>query len=92
MNTGIFTIIAFAIALTGLVLGVVNLVLLLRIGKWLLRTSEEIVRSGRQELSALGQWKQGVERQLGRLEGIVDQPTKAVSQADPQAAVREKTA
>ena len=77
MNTELFSIIAFAIALIGLVLGVVNLILLLRIGKWLLRTSEEIVRSGRQELSALGQWKQGVERQLGRLDGMVTRLTAA---------------
>lgn len=80
MNTELFSIVAFAIALTGLVLGVVNLILLLRIGKWLLRTSEEIVRSGRQELSALGQWKQGVERQLGRLDGMVTALTAAADQ------------
>ena len=77
MNTELFSIIAFAIALIGLVLGVVNLILLLRIGRWLLRTSEEIVRSGRQELSALGQWKQGVERQLGHLDGMVTALTAA---------------
>ena len=77
MNTELLNWITLAVAVAGLVLGVVNLVLLLRIGKWLLRTSEEIVRSGRQELSALGQWKQGVERQLGRLDGMVTALTAA---------------
>ena len=90
MNTQLFSIISFAIALIGLVLGVVNLILLLRIGKWLLRTSEEIVRSGRQELSALGQWKQGVERQLGHLDGMVTQQKSTFSRAESTSAVREK--
>ena len=61
MNTQFFSIIAFAIALIGLVLGVVNLILLLRIGK--------------QVLSDLKQWQLGVERQLGSLDGTVTRLT-----------------
>ena len=66
MNTELFSIIAFAIALIGLVLGVVNLVLVLL-----------LARIVRRDQSALGQWKQGVERQLGRLDGTVTRLTPA---------------
>ena len=69
--------ITLVVAVASFVLGIVNLMLLLRIGKWLLRMGEEVMRTGRQELSALGQWKQGVERQLGRLEGTVTRLTAA---------------
>ena len=68
MNTELFSIIAFAIALIGLVLGVVNLVLVLL-----------LARIVRRDQSALGQWKQGVERQLGRLDGTV---TRLTAEAD----------
>ena len=68
MNTELFSIVAFAIALTGLVLGVVNLVLVLL-----------LARIVRRDQSALGQWKQGVERQLGILDGTV---TRLTAEAD----------
>ena len=71
--------ITLVVAVASFVLGIVNLMLLLRIGKWLLRMGEEVMRTGRQELSALGQWKQGVERQLGHLDGIV---TALTAEAD----------
>lgn len=83
--------ITLGIAVAGLTLGIVNMVLLLLIGKWLVRISKEIMSTGRQELSALGQWKQGVERQLGRLDGMIAQPTSSFSRAESPSAVREKT-
>lgn len=61
MKTELLNWITFAIAVAGLVLGVVNLILLLRIGK--------------QVLSDLKQWQLGVERQLGRLDGTVTRLT-----------------
>ena len=55
MNKDLFDIATMLVAVAGLVLGVVNLVLLLRIGK--------------QVLSDLKQWQLGVEHQLGRVDG-----------------------
>lgn len=63
MKTELLNWITLAVAVAGLVLGVVNLILLLRIGK--------------QVLSDLKQWQLGVERQLGRLEGMVTRLTAA---------------
>ena len=51
--------ITLVVAVASFVLGIVNLMLLLRIGK--------------QVLSDLKQWQLGVERQLGRVDGAVAQ-------------------
>ena len=55
--------ITLVVAVASFVLGVVNLILLLRIGK--------------QVLSDLKQWQLGVERQLGSLDGMVTALTAA---------------
>ena len=90
MKTELLNWITLAVAVAGLVLGVVNLILLLRIGKWLLRKGEEVMRTGRQEQSALGQWKQGVERQLGRLDGTVTRLTAAADRCPGSSDGREE--
>lgn len=55
MNMELLNWITLVVAVASFVLGIVNLMLLLRIGK--------------QVLSDLKQWQLGVERQLGRLDG-----------------------
>lgn len=65
MKTELLNWITLAVAVAGLVLGVVNLILVVRIGK--------------QMLSDLKQWQLGVERQLGRVEGAVASSVTAQS-------------
>ena len=59
MNMELLNWITLVVAVASFVLGIVNLMLLLRIGK--------------QVLSDLKQWQLGVERQLGRVDGAVAQ-------------------
>ena len=65
MKAELLNWITLTVAVAGLVLGVVNLILLLRIGK--------------QVLSDLKQWQLGVERQLGRVDGAISQSAAARS-------------